>query len=381
MSIIHQALSQTNSNSSSRKGRRFNPLADKSNHTQSQIWMPIAGGILLSAAAALVLWPDGPTQIQPEAALVETTPENASTVATTTQADSIVAREITQPAAQSDLRTQEELIEPVSSETETLLIDALIAPAESNIAQNTETVTKENEAPVVETTTNTEPKAEPAAPVTESKPDEDVASAKEVAPTETIIQRSDDSGLQNTAGTTQEVVSKPSTSISESVERERTIAAGSSVKQAAQDWTESVTTFVADGELEKAEQQLKTWIATTPSDATPRIWLAKIYINNGFHRAAEPLLSSVNTLEAKALLGVIYERTDRPALAAVTFEELYRREPTQGKWLLFWAINAENTGELAKSITLYQNYLKGFALEDANLRTFADNRLRVLQGQ
>ena len=113
----------------------------------------------------------------------------------------------------------------------------------------------------------------------------------------------------------------------------------------------------------------------------PRTWLAKIYVNNGFYNAAEPLLNSVNTTEAKGLLGLVYERTNRPALAAVTFEELFRSQPNQGKWLLFWAINAENTGELAKSATLYQNYLKGFALEDANLRTFAENRLRVLQGQ
>lgn len=153
------------------------------------------------------------------------------------------------------------------------------------------------------------------------------------------------------------------------------------IRQSQNNWKAQVEAHIAAGEIEQAEALLKTWISTIPDDSTARIWLAKIYINNGFLRAAEPLLKPINDTEAKALLGLIYERTNRPLPAATLFEELFRANPAEGKWLLFWAVNTENLGELAKSRTLYQNYLTLFSQNDANLTQFADRRLRALQGQ
>jgi hypothetical protein len=146
-------------------------------------------------------------------------------------------------------------------------------------------------------------------------------------------------------------------------------------------WQQQIEQHISNGEIEQAELILKQWISTQPRDATPRIWLAKIYVNNGFYQAAEPLVSGIEHTEAQGLLGIIYERTARPAQASNVFETLYRSAPEQGKWLLFWAINTENSGQLAKSTALYQNYIQVFSDDDVNLTAFASRRLKAIRGQ
>ena len=143
-------------------------------------------------------------------------------------------------------------------------------------------------------------------------------------------------------------------------------------------WQQQVEQAVSVGAIEQAEAILKQWLGAAPNDPVPRIWLARIYIGNGFYRAAEPLLSNPTDSETKALLGLVYERTARPQLAAELFEELYRVSPENGRWLLFWAINSENSGQLAKSRTLYQTYLTLFGSEDETLTQFSQQRLTTI---
>jgi tetratricopeptide (TPR) repeat protein len=145
-------------------------------------------------------------------------------------------------------------------------------------------------------------------------------------------------------------------------------------------WHQQVQQAMAEGAIEQAEAILKQWLGAAPSDPLPRIWLARIYIKNGFYLAAEPLLTNLSGSDAKALLGLIYERSDRPTLAAKLFEALYQVNPENGRWLLFWAVNSENSGQLAKSRSLYQTYLTLFELEDPALTQFSQQRLTTLGG-
>jgi tetratricopeptide (TPR) repeat protein len=140
-------------------------------------------------------------------------------------------------------------------------------------------------------------------------------------------------------------------------------------------WQQQVEQAVATGDMEQAEVVLKQWLGAAPNDPVPRGWLARIYMGKGLYLAAEPLLNNPVDTESQALLGLVYERTDRPRLAAELFEQLYRLNPKHGRWLLFWAINSENSGQLAKSRTLYQTYLTLFGSEDEALTRFSQQRL------
>ena len=152
------------------------------------------------------------------------------------------------------------------------------------------------------------------------------------------------------------------------------------VRQAEQQWQREIEEHLAADRIEQAEARLKQWISAQPKADTPRIWLAKIYINNQLYTAAEPLVRRVETADAQALMGVVYERTGRHSQAAEVFQALFQRQPDQSQWLLFWAVNAENSGQLAKSRQLYQTYLQQFSLENESLRQFAASRLQILGG-
>jgi hypothetical protein len=149
----------------------------------------------------------------------------------------------------------------------------------------------------------------------------------------------------------------------------------------AQKWQTTVEQHLARDELEQAEAVLKQWISASPKDESPRIWLARIYLSNNFYSSAEPLLTQLTSSEALALKGILYEKTKQYPLAVAQFSELFQRQPDNGKWLLMWAINSENSGKLAKSFDLYQTYVNSFRYEDADLTTFAQQRLNALEGR
>jgi len=152
------------------------------------------------------------------------------------------------------------------------------------------------------------------------------------------------------------------------------------ISQSVSHWQNSVEHYISLGEVEKAEAELKKWIGVVPTDPVPHLWLARIYINNGFYRSAQPLLVKIKTADSLALQGVVHERLAEYSAAEKIFGQLYKQNQTNHKWLLFWAINAENAGQLAKSAKLYQNYLSLFTSEDAKLTEFAKGRLNILGG-
>ncbi|GGX44972.1 tetratricopeptide repeat protein [Saccharospirillum salsuginis] len=134
------------------------------------------------------------------------------------------------------------------------------------------------------------------------------------------------------------------------------------------------------GELERAEALLRNWIDRDPDEELPRLWLAKIYLSNQVPESAEPLLTGLTSIEALGLRGMALEKTGRYSEASKLFEHLSRREPENHQWWLHWAINQENSGQLAQARILYQTYLEEFSTYNANLTQFARERYRALAG-
>lgn len=145
-------------------------------------------------------------------------------------------------------------------------------------------------------------------------------------------------------------------------------------------WLPKVEAAIDAGELEVAESLLKQWLASTTDDETPRLWLARLYFNNGFYAASEPLIAPLTSVDALALQGLIYEKTGRYSEAASRFEQLFRNDPGNAQWLLLWAINAENGGQRQIAVTLYQTFVNQFRFEDENWLAFAQQRLFELGG-
>ncbi|MEP4545942.1 MAG: tetratricopeptide repeat protein, partial [Saccharospirillum sp.] len=143
---------------------------------------------------------------------------------------------------------------------------------------------------------------------------------------------------------------------------------------------QAVQTAIGQGDLEQAQQRLRAWINREPQLEEPRIWLAKLYLNQGDADQAETLLIGLQSSEAVGLRGLILEQGGRYADAARVFEALTREEASNPQWWLHWAINLENGGRLAEARLLYQTYLEQFSAHNARLTAFATERYRELAG-
>jgi hypothetical protein len=380
MSAIHKALSQKNASQAVDVSSSYNPLAAKSKTRSKLPWQTVFIILFLMATIAVILWPTRSTQSD------ELVPP--------------VKEEQTELPAQSASLEMEEPETPVESTAPPAIVESTAEQSDLGLPIELSDVPESENSTVSDNTTETISIAEQAAPSISSPNTAPEIAPKPAIETPPVTSQSTTAGLVPVidAELGEEVQQSSTVSIASSNDTIESEADATStvnpsagelntqdtigvIRKSQNNWQAQVENHIANGEIEQAEALLKTWIATVPSDSTARIWLAKIYMNNGFLRAAEPLLKPVKDAEAKALLGIIYERTNRPLAAATLFEELFRSDPTEGKWLLFWAVNTENTGELAKSRTLYQNYLTLFAQDDANLTQFAERRLRVLQGQ
>lgn len=157
------------------------------------------------------------------------------------------------------------------------------------------------------------------------------------------------------------------------------VAATTAVASADSDFQLRVQNAIAANDLSSAEQQLRAWIATEPAADQPRLWLAKILLSQQRLGAIAALLDGRNSVEARGLRALWHEKAGRPEQAAALFEQLARDEPGQGQWRLHWAINAENSGQLAQARLLYQTYLDDFAAANPSLTAFAQDRMRSLE--
>lgn len=191
------------------------------------------------------------------------------------------------------------------------------------------------------------------------------------------------SAVQTTQNTTElnpTPASKPTQSITQAQPSESKAQNTDVVTASAQHWQSKVEAHIANGEIEYAEAVLKQWIGASPKDEAPRVWLARIYISNNLYRPAEALLNEISSSEALALKGVIYEKTQRFVLAAEQFSELFNREPDSGRWLIMWAVNTENSGQVSRAVGLYKAFINNFNYEDPQLVQFAQQRLQSLGG-
>jgi cytochrome c-type biogenesis protein CcmH/NrfG len=358
MSAIHKALREADGKKTQNAQTQFNPLWKSEKKTKSSMPLYSIAALLALGALALFLWPEAENKPATQAKnSVELSNNN-------TNANSVADP---QPALETEQAAQPQ---PNLVETDALpdVVETLQVPVETAAKMDTtleESPTDNNRSGETEQVVHSNDANQKA-----SQADSTIEA---VETTEVNTVKSD--GEQ----------AKPKQSeIVPAKEAERSVEIVSNrsfIQSKTAQWQQETENHIRKGEIEQAERLLKQWISTLPKDITPRIWLAKIYVNNGFYQAAEPLIANLDHEEAQGLMGIIYERTSRPALASNVFENLYRSSPNQGKWLLFWAINAENSGELAKSSALYQNYLKVFSDDDANLTTFATVRLKALRGQ
>lgn len=356
MSAIHQALQKAEQHPSEPlTDLDYNPLASHSitpKQKSPNSWLYWALAILFIALVPVVLfWPTPATlklaenEKEPsELAIAEVPQENN---AESTLAETTVNQDNEQPL-QATLEAPPELVsEPPAAAATT----ATTATTEVNQKAVTETI-KTEEPPAETSVANTKPKATP----------EKSSAAAKSQPT-----------IVNSV-TNKPAASEPTQSNAASAQ------ASDVVTVSAQHWQSKVETHIANGDIERAESVLKQWISASPNDDAPRIWLARIYISNNLYRPAETLINEVNSNEALALKGVIYEKTQRFMLAAEQFSELFNREPDSGRWLIMWAVNTENSGQQSRAIGMYKAFIDNFNYEDPQLVRFAQQRLQTLGG-
>lgn len=133
------------------------------------------------------------------------------------------------------------------------------------------------------------------------------------------------------------------------------------------------------GNMAQAEAELRQWITASPNAEQPRLWLAKLLLSQARFDAVGAVLAGQSSFEARGLLALWHERAGRPAMAVELFEQLARAQPRQGQWQLHWAINAENSGQLALARLLYHTYLTQFEADNPALTAFANERVRSLE--
>jgi hypothetical protein len=341
MSLTHKALQSNSPANENYSHHPFNPLAAPPKNA-SRLPLYIIGFVIMLLSVVIVLWPK--TTAHQSLSVPGQALEPIAQTTTAKQQPSAEAKTRAKPKPEQATRKS------ASVEVATTIATALKAQTAPEPAA---------QAPVLKNSTT--PKTESVKIImTDSKPKEQATATEPLQP-QPITEKTN----------------RPETETKDS----STVAASPGIRQSINQWQQQVGRLIEQGEVERAEAVLKNWIVTVPNDPQPRIWLARIYINNQVYRTAEPLISELKATEAKALLGVIYERTSRPTQAALLFEELYRNNPTNHRWLLFWAINSENSGKLANASTLYQTYLNQFSSQDAQLTTFVQQRLRSIQEQ
>lgn len=367
MSLMHQALDQSAAPGQSRRSG-YNPLQRSAEHTGVFWW--IIALVALLMALALLAWPhwrSTPALLLPAQAQIA--PSKGSLAA---------------PANTPMLAATEPAPEPVqlTSKASTAAInqqaaDQLPAPQPVPAPKPANA----DHTPALLTNTDS-PRNTPAGPATaaepkasDSQPTPVQVAATPPAPTPTparieALAEPADTPIDpaDTAQARPEATAAPSRSSVTTA-----VAQHASTRQAVQ-------TAIGEGHLERAQQRLRAWINHEPQLEEPRIWLAKLYLNQGVADQAEALLIGLQSNEALGLRGLILEQSGRYADASRVFEALTREEASNPQWWLHWAINLENGGRLAEARLLYQTYLEQFSAHNARLTAFATERYRALAG-
>lgn len=320
MSRIHQALTRTlpTPNNAS----RFNPLRRSNPANTNRLWWLIAAlALVLTALVIWAPWQSSKTVMatDPATLMVQSAPQSSSGAQPRPQIPEPAPEPVPQPPATvtAAVATPTEAAEPSASRE---------ADSPRRKAEQPSPVTAAK-TPVTTATGEPTPVPAPAPAPTEAQPD---------AATDTRIRLDTDHQDQ--------------------------------VQQA-----------LSNDDLAGAEMALRRWISEQPGAAQPRLWLAKLLLAEDRLDAIGALLEGQTGIEARGLLAVWHEKAGRPNQAVVLFEQLAREQPRHSAWQLHWAINAENSGQLAQARLLYQTYLDKFAADNPSLTAFADQRIRSLE--
>lgn len=362
MSLIHQALNRPEPPERENQSQ-FNPMSRPNRRGRALWWWVTA---LASLATLTLLGYQGWQSLR-------NTPPVQESITQTPAANQAVARlsppkEVAKPADPPPAPTVEQApviqSKPTNPPTEAP-VQATPEPARPEPAPI------EAPTPPPQTEAEVKPTPEVAQPAPEAKPVAADAAPKEETPPEATHP-------EPTQTATVKATVKPV------METRDTETAASNPVRPAQNPDQNLETRVQhaldQGELERAESLLKGWIDRAPDAEMPRLWLAKIYLSSGLPEAADPLLNGLSSIEALGLRGLLLEKTGRYQDASRVFEHLTRREPETPGWWLHWAINQENSGQLAKARILYQTFLKEFSAFDASLTAFARERYQALEG-
>lgn len=373
MSLMHQALDQSAAPGQSRRSG-YNPL-QRSTERTGVFWWILALVALLMALAVLA-WPHWRSPpallppIQAQAAPVEKSLAAPANTPMLAAAEPVQLTTTTSPAA-TNQQPANQVPEPQPApepEPEPEPAEADSAPALATTNADSPQVT-----PAVPATA-----AEPEATISQPTPepmavDPPAAPPPAPAPTPAKIEALPESADTPTDSAASDQARPKATAAQLSSSVATAVPQHASARQA-------VKTAIGQGDLEQAQQRLRAWINREPQLEEPRIWLAKLYLNQGDADQAEALLIGLQSNEALGLRGLILEQSGRYADAARVFEALTREEASNPQWWLHWAINLENGGRLAEARLLYQTYLEQFSAHNARLTAFATERYRALAG-
>lgn len=356
MSAIHQALSDTSQrNSGARSG--FNPLQTNPTGRSQRAWWWLS--LVLVVAIAMV-------------AGLRNWSGSLSEPGTEFQLKEVVTRQM----------TTERSSPPASQTPEPIQPEIAVAPPEPIIEHNAEqphneaTWNENNQSDVsVATPTlaennppptpqNQSPEMQQSAPVREDEAQPELESAPHTGPE------------QPARATNTEAAPASPSAIETAVQSNRDM-----VTPSVPTFESRVQTAIADQDLPRAKQWLQQWISEEPELDVPRVWLARIFLAEDRLAQAQGLLQGQSSIEARALIGLVHERNGEYPQAAALYERLAREDPGNEQWWLRWAINLENSGQLAQARNLYQTYLQVFPGQDSSLTRFAQQRYQSLEGQ
>lgn len=363
MSLMHQALDQSAAPGQSRRSR-YNPMQRRSEHTGVFWW--IVALVALLMALALLAWPYWrpiPAVLSPVQAQAAPAEESRTAPAKSPGlAAAEPASERIQPTSMaSTAGTNQQPVNPLR----------VSAPESANTdptpALPTHTDSLRDTSAVAATA------ADPEAVVSQPTPEEVALAPPAPTPTPARIEALPESADTPADPAISERASPQTTTARSGSSVTAAVARHASARQAVQ-------TAIGQGDLDQAQQRLRTWINREPQLEEPRIWLAKLHLNQGGADQAEALLIGLQSNEALGLRGLILEQSGRYTDASRVFEALTRDEASNPQWWLHWAINLENSGRRAEARLLYQTYLEQFSAHNARLTAFATERYRALAG-
>jgi len=142
------------------------------------------------------------------------------------------------------------------------------------------------------------------------------------------------------------------------------------------------TVLMAQHELVQAASVVDAGLQLVPNYAPFKKIKARLLMQESRNAEALQLMSSVppavsDDLEYYELLATLYQQNGRYDLAISTYQELLRRDSSQGRWWAGMAITLEAQQKFKEALASYQAALQTVNL-DPNLRQYAQSKAQLL---